>query len=1146
MKNNDLLGSVMESPQDVAVFALDTHYRYITFTQAHRKTIKRIWGVEIEEGMNMLDVISNPIDREKARRHFDRALQGEHFIEVEEYGEPQLYRTTYENRYGPVYGDGVVVSGLTVLVVDIIERKRLEDDLRKSENQFREVLENSQDASYKRNLQTNTYDYLSPVFARISGYTPNEIKSLSLKAILNLIHPDDLAETERLFGESLSGIPGKAYQLEYRFKHKEGHYRWFQDRFTVMRDASGQPLALIGSVSDITERKRSEEAVRESEINFRHFFQTIGDLIFVATHEGRILFANQAVERKLGYSANELSTMHILELHPADLRQEAEKVFADMFQGARETCPLPLTAKSGVLIPVETRVWFGRWNGENCIFGLSKDLSMELEAQQRFERLFRHNPTLMAISSLTDRRFFDVNDIFLKTLGYDRNEVIGKTCEELGLFANPEQQTVTSNTLQASGRITDVELQIRRKNGATIDGLFSGELISSQGRQYFLTVMVDITERKRAEAVLQESLLFRREAEKIARVGAWKANPKTDYLYWTEGVYEILEAPLDYKPSLEEGFKFCTPESIPQLQQALTRALSNGTPFVIEAGFTTTTGKCLWIEVRGLARVKEGEQAFVMGTFQDITARKKAEEALEQSELEFRAMFEVASIGMAQADITTGQWLRANKQMCAITGYSPEEILRMRIRDHIHPEDRQRDSEMFQQVIRGEMPHYRIEKRYVRKNGDLTWVNVNMTVVRNAAGHPLRTMATIEDITERKRLESHLRQAQKLEAIGQLAGGVAHDFNNILAVMMTHLGLLRMNSNLDSETQQAMKELDAEARRAAELTRQLLMFGRRSVLAVKPLDLNDIVVNLLKMLGRLIGEHIDLCFNEKADQPMVEADAGMMEQVLMNLVVNARDAMPKGGRITISTAHADLETAQAAANPVRRPGRFVCLAVSDTGSGIDAATLKRIFEPFFTTKEVGKGTGLGLATVHGIVAQHKGWVEVDSEVGQGTTFRVYLPAVNRSPVKIEQATKAKPLGGGRETILLVEDDLNLRRLVGHTLRVLGYKVYEAVSGVEAMTLWQMHGLQADLLFTDMVMPEGMSGLELIEELRALKPDLKAIVSSGYSAEMVEAGAPTKAGFVYLPKPFDAEVLAKVVRDCLDKNEKTLIGRFSQC
>jgi PAS domain S-box-containing protein len=517
----------------------------------------------------------------------------------------------------------------------------------------------------------------------------------------------------------------------------------------------------------------------------------------------------------------------------------------------------------------------------------------------------------------------------------------------------------------------------------------------------------------------------------------------------------------------------------------------------------------------------------------DITGRKRAEEALRQREAEFRTMFELASIGMAQADPRTGQWVRVNQRMCAITGYSADEMLKMHVPALTHPEDRKHDWELFQRVVRGEVPDYRLEKRDVRKDGSIAWVNVNMTMIRDAAGQPLRTMATIEDISERKQLETELRQAQKLEGIGQLAGGVAHDFNNILAAIMMHLGLLQMTPTLDQETRHAVIELDAQARRAAGLTRQLLMFSRRSVLAVKPLDLNEVVANLLKMLRRLIGEHIDLRFDGKSALPLVEADAGMMEQVLMNLVVNARDAMPKGGRITISTTPAEVNAAHAAADPNRRAGRFVCLSVADTGCGMDATTLKRIFEPFFTTKEVGKGTGLGLATAQGIVAQHKGWVEVDSEVSVGTTFRVYLPAAAQSQAEVAPAPQSEPVQRGRETILLVEDELQVRRVVGRSLRALGYQVHEAANGQEAMTLWQTHGAQVDLLLADMVMPEGMTGLELAEQLQALKPGLKTIISSGYSAEIVHAGVPTKAGIVYLPKPYATRVLADAIRHCLD-------------
>ena len=394
------------------------------------------------------------------------------------------------------------------------------------------------------------------------------------------------------------------------------------------------------------------------------------------------------------------------------------------------------------------------------------------------------------------------------------------------------------------------------------------------------------------------------------------------------------------------------------------------------------------------------------------------------------------------------------------------------------------------------------------------------------------------DATERKRLETQLRQAQKLEAVGQLAGGVAHDFNNIIAATMMHLSLLQSNPAVDAETRVALRELEVETKRAATLTRQLLAFSRRSVLAVKPLDLNEVIANLLKMLTRLIGENIKLNFESGSGLPLVEADAGMMEQVIMNLVVNARDAMPKGGRVTIRTTLVEGDANWAASNPNRQPGRFVSLVVTDTGCGMDTATLRRIFEPFFTTKEAGKGTGLGLATVHGIVAQHNGWVEVASEVGRGSTFQIFLVAQVGTLEEAEPAAATPPIRRGQETILLVEDETTVRRLAAKVLRNLGYHVFEAANGQEALKVWQAHGAKVDLLFTDMVMPEGMTGLELTEQLQSLKPGLRAIISSGYSSEMVQSGAPSRAGILYLPKPYAAEVLGQTVRDFLDQNPRT--------
>lgn len=396
------------------------------------------------------------------------------------------------------------------------------------------------------------------------------------------------------------------------------------------------------------------------------------------------------------------------------------------------------------------------------------------------------------------------------------------------------------------------------------------------------------------------------------------------------------------------------------------------------------------------------------------------------------------------------------------------------------------------------------------------------------------------DITESKRaeqthreLEEQLRQAQKMEAVGQLAGGIAHDFNNILAAVMMHLGLLQMNPDLSEEVRLSLHDVQACADRASALTRQLLMFSRRSVLAVKSLDLNLLVTNLLKMLNRLIGEHIELRFESKPGLPPLEADAGMIEQVVMNLVINARDAMPNGGRIRIATSLEEFDGAKLTLHAERRAGSFVCLTVTDTGTGMDRVTLTRIFEPFFTTKATGKGTGLGLATVHGIVAQHKGWIEVESQVDRGTTFQIFFPSSSR---RIERESKEAKIQvpRGNETILVVEDELKVRLAVAQALRLLGYHVHQAANGQQAMSLWQQLDSRIDLLLTDMVMPEGITGLELALRLQGFNPGLKVIISSGYSAEMVQAGVPDRVGIVYLPKPYDTAVLAGTVRKCLDE------------
>jgi signal transduction histidine kinase len=402
------------------------------------------------------------------------------------------------------------------------------------------------------------------------------------------------------------------------------------------------------------------------------------------------------------------------------------------------------------------------------------------------------------------------------------------------------------------------------------------------------------------------------------------------------------------------------------------------------------------------------------------------------------------------------------------------------------------------------------------------------------AGEPM-ALLYLEDVSALRRLEEQLRHTQKMEAIGQLAGGVAHDFNNILAAMLMQLGLLQLDANLAPELATALDQLEKGANRAASLTRQLLTFSRRQMMEVKPLDLNELLADLLKMLRRILGEPIDLMVQGQTRPLWIEADAGMIEQVVMNLCVNSRDAMPQGGQLTIKTEAIEIEAAAAQTRPGAQPGKFICLTVTDTGCGMDEATQARMFEPFFTTKEVGKGTGLGLATTYGIVRQHMGWCEVESKVGQGTVFRVFLPAPKTAPLgSSERSSPDAPLTPrGEETLLVVEDDDSVRNMAVRCLRRLGYRVLEASNGVQALQRWNEHSGRIDLLLTDKVMPEGINGLELAERLRQLSRGLKVIISSGYSLEMTRPSAWSARGIRFLAKPYEFEALAALVRKCLD-------------
>jgi len=404
--------------------------------------------------------------------------------------------------------------------------------------------------------------------------------------------------------------------------------------------------------------------------------------------------------------------------------------------------------------------------------------------------------------------------------------------------------------------------------------------------------------------------------------------------------------------------------------------------------------------------------------------------------------------------------------------------------------------------------------------------------VRDRAGNYYGRIWTFRDITDRRRLEEQFRQSQKLEAIGLLAGGVAHDFNNLLSVIQGYCSMFEMKNVPPEDQHKYVVEIQLAVERAAALTRQLLTFSRRQPMQMRPIDLNGVVSKIARMLQRILGEDISLQVKYSSHALFLNADAGMLDQVLLNLAVNSRDAMPNGGQLIIETAAGEVDKLIPAPVPPRK-GHFACLKVSDTGCGIPPELLARIFEPFFTTKEVGRGTGLGLATVHGIVQQHQGWIDVASEPGEGTTFSVYLPQLAHVPDPPASTAERVQTLGGAETILVVEDEATLRRLFRNMLTRLGYRILEAPTGAAALEIWKQNRNEIQLVLTDLVMPDGMTGIDLSQRLLKDRADLPVIYISGYSREAVDSTVDLQEGVNFLPKPFQLEKLAQIVRLSLD-------------
>lgn len=528
-----------------------------------------------------------------------------------------------------------------------------------------------------------------------------------------------------------------------------------------------------------------------------------------------------------------------------------------------------------------------------------------------------------------------------------------------------------------------------------------------------------------------------------------------------------------------------------------------------------------------------GKRVGMAAIIRDVTERNLAQDALRRSEAKYRELVQNANSIILRLD-REGHITFFNEFAERFFGFREEDVLGRSILGTIIPpvESTGRDMALFVSALCARPEDFAsCENENVRSNGERVWVAWTNKPIYDDAGRTREILCVGNDITERRRMEVQLRQAQKMEAVGQLAGGVAHDFNNILQAILGYGELMRMSIESGTPPHGELDEVLKAAQRAALLTRQLLAFSRKQVIELEPLALNDVVDELSNMIRRVIGEHIELVFVPDSKLKAVRADRGQVEQVLMNLCVNARDAMPNGGRLTLETSNVTLSETDCVAYEWVKPGKFVLLRVTDTGCGMDIETLGHVFEPFFTTKEMGKGTGLGLATVYGIVKQHEGFVNVQSAPGAGTSFCAYLPAFE-APAPATDITDEQPVAGGHETILFAEDEEQIRVQTRRILEAAGYTVLAAVDGHDALNIYRDNADKIDLLLLDAIMPK-TTGKSVYETIREMRPDMRCVFSSGYSEDSPIGPGPTGNAPSRIQKPYRANDLLRLVRKTLD-------------
>jgi PAS domain S-box-containing protein len=1032
------------------------------------------------------------------------------------------------------------------LETESIARKKTEGALCESEEKHRFFAENMAEIVWTldRNFRTQ---YVTPTIEKVLGFTPEERKQQSLE---EMITPESLLRLQERFMEEIQHdkkVPAdleRAVIMEVEYYRRDGTTLWMENSMKAIRNSEGTIVGVLGVSRDITERKQAEDKIENARQEWEDIFQAVGHPTLILDSEHRLIHANRAAEKATGTAKEDLIGKKCCNIfHNTDGPPEGCPYEKMITSGHLETVAMEMEALGGVFLVSCTPMLDEKGRVQKVIH-IATDITGQKHAEEALRDSESKLRSIMANSGvgilvIQDGKTVYFNAKVHEMLGYSKEEY--DKLDYLSLV-HPEDRALAIEWIRK--RLTGegqnslpTQMRILTKSGDIKWIETSSVKMLWDGRPAIQAYINDITARKKASDALKKSQQTLKIAQDVAKIGSWWYDPKTQMPTWTEEMFHIFG--LDPEPAAlpyEAHRKIIHPDDWELFDTSVNKAVNEGIGYNLELRITRPDGEIRYVNARCVTKKNpDGTVIALIGTTQDITERKLTEETLRESEERFSKLFFSSPTWLGFNRLADGKFLEVNESFERVTGFTREEVIgRTSVEIGLWYEPESREEFMKLARERGGFQEQEVVLR--NKKGDLFPVLWSAEVLELHGEECL--LSTVMDTSalkraeeEKDRLQEALQQSQKMEAVGTLAGGIAHDFNNILGIILGNAELAMDDVPEWNPASQNLDEVKKGCMRAKDVVRQILSFSRKSEIEKKSINIASVLVESLKLSRASIPTSIEIRQNIANDVDDILGDTTQIHQVMINLCTNAAHAMEKdGGILDVTLENSEVDEDTASQYPELNPGPHVHLGVRDTGDGIKPEIVGRIFDPYFTTKDVGKGTGMGLAVVHGIVKSHHGSISVESEPGKGTTFKLLFPAVKE---KVGDEPKdAQELPTGTERILFVDDEESMVDLNQQRLERLGYHVISKTDPLEALEFFRTNPDQIDLVISDMTMPH-MTGDRLAQEILKIRPDMPIILCTGYSQKISKETARELGIRKYIEKPIEKETLARSIREGLD-------------